>query len=242
MVVQRSSSNGRAELGWGLLLTTDQGLCSQPSTEGTTSPEGHLLWCFRGNLPAAVWDQPCWDLALQQAWPCSLSHICVGRWHHRCVLALCLTAGSAGPVGSWALGQVCTEGLGDCGICHASAFIGEQEKCKESLVWISVVSCLGRCWLWAAHVQPVKNCSQQVEGSTLFFPSIFTLFFIFRDPRVPEIVLLKPLGSSLIQRLEAKSALLVQNKTIATEAQGNRWERLSLVVLVYCSLAVVLFI
>lgn len=79
------------------------------SKEGTPSLEG-LLWCLRGNLseslPAAVWDYPCWDFALQQAWPCSLSHSCVGRWHHRCVFVVTLTAGSAGlgvtvPAPSW---------------------------------------------------------------------------------------------------------------------------------------------
>lgn len=105
MVVQRSRSNGGAELGWCLLLTNDQGFCSQIIfKEGTLSRKAHvlfsLLWCFRSNLPAslsaAVWDYPCWDLALQQAWPCSLSHTHEGRWHPRCVFVICLTAGSAG--------------------------------------------------------------------------------------------------------------------------------------------------
>lgn len=38
------------------------------------------------------------------------------------------------------------------------------------------------------------------------------------------------------KRLVAKSVLPFPNKTIASEAQANRWERLSLVSLMYCCL------
>lgn len=75
------------------------------------------------------------------------------------------------------------------------------------------------------------------------FIYLFTLFFIFMVTTVPEIVFVEAFWYLPDpKKLEAKNASLVQNKTIASEAQGIRWKRLSLVVLMYCSLVVVLFI
>lgn len=134
--------------------------------------------------------------------------------------------------------------------------LGQQGRHSESWVWIWFMSCPGRCWLWAAHAQAVRELlppGRMNYMACLFyicmyvcvylFIYLFTLFFIFMVTTVPEIVFVEAFWYLPDpKKLEAKNASLVQNKTIASEAQGIRWKRLSLVVLMYCSLVVVLFI
>ena len=62
------------------------------STEDTPSLEGHLLGALEATCllskrsPCSCvrsccvpWDHPCWDFALQQAWPCALSRTWAGK-------------------------------------------------------------------------------------------------------------------------------------------------------------------
>lgn len=100
VVVQRSSSNSGAELGWCLLLTSDQGFCSQIIFQGRHTFSWRTSLVLQ-RQPARQAPSSCVGLSmLGLCSPASLALLAVphpvGRWHPRCVLVVCLTAGSAG--------------------------------------------------------------------------------------------------------------------------------------------------
>lgn len=127
-------------------LTCGQVLCSQRifhwkhNFSWRTSPL--VLWRqlapYPKYLPEAMWGQVALSpgiicagtLLSSRLGPAHCPASEQGRWHHRCVLAVCIMGRWAG-LGATLLalscgatrdmGQLCTAGLGDSGICHESA-------------------------------------------------------------------------------------------------------------------------